>query len=235
MVGRQVKRAIAELGLKREDIFISSKVWSEELGYEKTKKAVETSLELFDLGYIDLFFIHFPVNDELPKDYPNHVQDRHESWKALEEFVDAGKIRQLGVSNFLPIHIEDIFSIAKYKPVVNQFEIHPMYVENDTIEYCRKHGIQVQAYSPFAQWNESLVQHPTLVRIAQAHNIDIARTILLWMIHHGFAMLPKSATTSRIASNIQLVGLSLTDQEVKEIDELQKANMPIEWKAHGFP
>ena len=149
-------------------------------------------------------FLHFPCNEELPKDYPNHVEERHGSWKALEEFVDSGKIRRLGISNFLPIHIEDIMSIAKHKPVVNQFELHPMYVEKDTIECCRKYGIIVQAYSPFAQWNEKLVQHPTILRISESHKIDVAKVILLWMVNpsNNFAVLPKSATAERIASNI---------------------------------
>ena len=196
-------------------------------------------MKKLDLEYIDLMFLHFPCNEELPKDYPHHVEERHGSWKALEEFVENGKIKRLGISNFLPIHIEDIISIAKYRPVVNQFELHPMYVEKDTIECCRKYGIIVQAYSPFAQWNEKLITHPTLVSIAEARGIDIAKVILLWMTHHSnnFALLPKSATASRIASNIQISGLEnlLTDQDVSDINKLAAENMPIEWKAHGFP
>ena len=179
------------------------------MGYEKTKASIEKSLVELDLEYIDLMFLHFPCNEELPKDYPHHVEERHGSWKALEEFVDSGKIKRLGISNFLPIHIEDIISIAKYRPVVNQFELHPMYVEKDTIECCRKYGIIVQAYSPFAQWNEKLVNHPTILRISEAYKIDVAKVILLWMVHpsNNFSVLPKSATTTRIASNIQIAHL----------------------------
>ena len=167
MVNRQVKRAFTEFGLKRSDFFISTKVWCENMGYEKTKAIIKQCLEnLADLEYIDLLFIHFPVNEQHPPDYPNHVQDRHDTWRAMEEAVDAGKVKFLGVSNFFPRHIEDILSIAKYRPVVNQFELHPLYVETDTIECCKKNGIIVQAYSPFAQWNSTLIEHPTLVRIA---------------------------------------------------------------------
>ena len=184
-------------------------------------------------------FLHFPVNDDLPKDYPGHVEDRQGTWRALEEFVESGLIRSLGVSNFLSHQIEDILAIAKVKPVVNQFELHPMYVERDTIECCRQNGIVVQAYSPFAQWNQKLVSHPTLIKISEAYRIDIAKVILLWMIHptNGFAMLPKSATAARIAGNIQLEGLEglLTDSDIAAINELAKEDMPIEWKAHGYP
>ncbi len=238
-VGRQLKRAYSELGLKRSDFFISSKVWITEFGYEKCKAAVEFSLKQLDLEYIDLMFMHFPCNEGEAKDYPHHVEERHGAWKALEEFVESGKVKRLGISNFLTSHIEDIISIAKIRPAVNQFELHPMYVEKDTIETCRKYGILVQAYSPFAQWNEKLVTHPTLVRISKAHNIDVAKTILLWMVHpsNNFAVLPKSATAARIASNIQIGGLEglLTEQDIQDINELSAENMPIEWKAHGYP
>lgn len=114
-----------------------------------------------------------------------------------------------------------------------------MYVEKDTIECCRKHGIIVQAYSPFAQWNEKLVKHPTILRISEGHNIDVAKVILLWMVNpsNNFAVLPKSATSARIASNIQIAHLEgvLTDQDISDINELAEENMPIEWKADGFP
>jgi diketogulonate reductase-like aldo/keto reductase len=149
-VGRQVKRANSELGLKREDLFISSKIWIDTMGYEKTVKAVEIALAKLDIGYIDLMFMHFPVNNELPPEYPNHEFDRNESWRALEEFVEKGLIRHLGISNFLPHHIESLLKVAKIPPSVNQFELHPLYQELDTIECCKKHDIIVQSYSPFA-------------------------------------------------------------------------------------
>ena len=149
-VGRQVRRAITELGLKREDLFISSKIWVDMMGYEKTTKAIETALSKLEIGYIDLMFLHFPVNDDLPVDYPNHEFDRNESWRALENFVEKGLIKHLGISNFFPHHIESLLKSAKIPPSVNQFELHPLYQELDTIECCRKHDIIVQSYSPFA-------------------------------------------------------------------------------------
>lgn len=239
LVGQQVKRAYVDFGLNREDLFVTSKVWPSEMGYEKTKAAVEASLEKMDLGYINLMLLHFPVNDDLPKEYPNHVEDRQGTWRALEEFVESGKVKSIGVSNFLPHQIETILSIAKVKPAVNQFELHPMYVETETIECCRKNGIVVQAYSPFAQWTEKLVTHPTLIKISEAHGIDVAKVIILWAVHptNGFALLPKSATSTRIASNIQLEGLEglLTESDMADINELAKEDMPVDWKAHDYP
>jgi diketogulonate reductase-like aldo/keto reductase len=182
-------------------------------------------------------FLHFPATEDLEKDDPMHVSNRHGSWKALEEFVEAGLIKFIGISNFLPHHIEDLLKVCKIKPVVNQFEIHPMYFEHETIECCRKHGIIVQAYSPFAQFHKTLVEHPTLVRISEERGIDIARIILLWLIHHNIAILAKSATPSRIASNIQLADLEpLSEKDVADINELSKLpHITICWKAHGYP
>ncbi len=120
------------------------------MGYESTKEAVELALKKLDIGYIDLMFLHFPVNTEIPKEYPRHVEDRNDSWRAFEEFVEAGQVRHLGISNFLSHHIESLLKVAKIPPSVNQFELHPLYVEHDTIECCKAHGIIVQSYSPFA-------------------------------------------------------------------------------------
>jgi len=144
------------------------------MGYESTKEAVELALKKLDIGYIDLMFLHFPVNTEIPKEYPRHVEDRNDSWRAFEEFVEAGQVRHLGISNFLSHHIESLLKVAKIPPSVNQFELHPLYVEHDTIECCKAHGIIVQSYSPFAQWSPELVTHPTLVSLAKDLNMDIA-------------------------------------------------------------
>ncbi len=153
--------------------------------------------------------------------------------------MEAGSLKFIGISNFLPHHIEELLKVAKIRPVVNQFEIHPMYYEHETIACCRKHGIIVQAYSPFAQFHKTLIEHPTLQRISKEKNVDIARIILLWLLHpsNDFAILAKSQTPSRIASNIQLAGLeSLSQEDVEAINELSKCPpITICWKAHGYP
>eukprot|EP00347_Sterkiella_histriomuscorum_P018858 403343902 len=219
-VGEEVKRACQDFGYKREDIFVTSKVFNDMQGYELTKKSVEQSLVNFDLGYIDMMLIHFPGTEGLEKDDPKHLENRKGSWKALEEFVDAGLVKSIGVSNYRPNHIEELMEYSRIKPVVNQFELHPLYVEHDTIETCRKHNIIVQAYSPFAQFKPTIVENEVLKDIAAKHNLDLARVVLLWHIAKGFNVLPKSATEGRIKSNIELDGLSLTDEDVERIDEL---------------
>jgi len=184
-------------------------------------------------------FLHFPATDGLEKDDPGHVENRHGSWKALEEYVEKGLIKFIGISNFLTHHSEGLLKVAKIKPVANQFELHPMYVEHDTIETCRKLGIVVQAYSPFAQFHKTLIEHPTIKRISDERKLDIARIILLWALHpsNNFAVLAKSATPARIASNIQLEGLEpLSQSDVEAINELSKCPpITICWKATEYP
>lgn len=118
-VGRQVKKAYAEMGLTRKDFFISTKVFNDMMGYEKTQKAVEIALANLDLEYIDLMFLHFPATEGLENDDPLHVENRHGSWKALEEYVEKGRIKFIGISNFLTHHIEKLLAVGKIKPVVN--------------------------------------------------------------------------------------------------------------------
>ncbi|CDW88713.1 aldo keto reductase [Stylonychia lemnae] len=223
-VGNEARRAMSEFGLKREDIFITSKIFNDHMGYELTKKQVEVSLKNFDLGYIDMMLIHFPGTAGLPKDDPMHLQNRKESWKALEEYVDSGLIKSIGVSNYRPHHIEELVEYARIKPVVNQFELHPLYVEYDTIETCRKHNILVQSYSPFAQFKPTITENEVLKGISVKYNLDIARVILLWHIANGFNVLPKSATEERIKSNIELEGLALSEEDLAQINELGQNN-----------
>ena len=128
---------MTDFGFNREDIFITSKVFFDHMGYELTKKSIEQSLKNFNLGYIDLMLIHFPGTMGLPKKDPNHLKNRKGSWRALEEYVDAGLIKSIGVSNYRPKHIEELMEYSRIKPVINQFEIHPLYVEHDTMEICR--------------------------------------------------------------------------------------------------
>ena len=234
-VGQELKRAIADFGIKREDIFITSKVFFTAMGYELTKKSIEESLEKFDIGPLDMMLIHFPGTKGLEKNDPQHKENRAGSWKALEEAVQNGQVKSIGVSNFRPEHLDEIIEIAKIKPAVNQFELHPMYVEYDTIESCNKHGILVQAYSPFAQFNKELIDHPTIQTISKNNNIDTAKVILLWHLAKGWCVLPKSATEERIRQNILLDGLSLTAEEVSQIDELGKTHrLKICWDPKDY-
>mmetsp|Transcript_27033 Transcript_27033/g.26096 ORF Transcript_27033/g.26096 Transcript_27033/m.26096 type:complete len:142 (-) Transcript_27033:277-702(-) len=141
---------MAEFGLKREDFFITSKIPPSFQGTSKAKECIEASLKNFDLDYIDLMLIHWPGVSGAGKKDKEVVTIRHQTWKVLEEYVDAGWIRSIGISNFQRRHIEDLLKVCRIKPAVNQFELHPLYVEHDTITCCQENNILVQAYSPFA-------------------------------------------------------------------------------------
>ncbi|TNV76491.1 hypothetical protein FGO68_gene8750 [Halteria grandinella] len=224
-IGVEVKRAISEIpGLKREDIFITTKVPPNYQGYDKAREIIKQSLINFDLDYIDMVLIHHPSSSGLKHGDPKNKENRHGTWKALEEFVDEGLVKSIGISNFQSKHIESLMKVARIKPVVNQFELHPMYVEYETIETCRKYDILVEAYSPFAQFNKALVENKVVVGVAKKHGVDVARVILCYLIAKGFIVLPKSVHEERIANNIKLEGINLTEDDIKQLDELGKNN-----------
>ena len=152
-----------------------------------------------------------------PKDEKN-IENRHDAWKVLEEFVVSGKIKNIGVANFKPRHLEGLMNIAWVKPVVNQIELHPLYAEHDTIEVCKQHDILVEAYSPLAQFNKKVVENEVLQRVAASHGLSVSQTILTYLLNKGYIILPRSSKEEHIAANIQLEGLSLTAQDIQDID-----------------
>lgn len=171
-----------------------------------------------------MVLIHHPSTAGLKHSDPKNLENRNGTWRALEEYVDAGLVKSIGVSNYHSRHIEELWKVARIKPVINQFELHPLYVEHDTIATCQQHGIMVEAYSPFARFDKRLVENETVVKVAKNHNIDVARTILVYLLHKGFIVLPKSEHEERIANNIKLAGIDLTKEEITALDELGKNN-----------
>lgn len=158
IIASELKKADIDLGINRSEIFVASKIPPKEQGYEKTKAVVEKSLKSLEpLGYIDLMLLTFPGTAGVdPKDAKN-IENRHDSWRALEEFVVSGRIKSIGVANFKPRHLQGLLDIAYTKPVVNQIETHPLYTDFDTIELCKEHNILIEAYSPLAQNNKNLM------------------------------------------------------------------------------
>ncbi len=151
IIAKEVKQAQSTMGIKRENVFIATKLPPKDQGYEKTKAAVERSLKaLSDVQYIDLMLLTFPSTPGLdPKDQQN-VENRHDAWKVLEEYVVNGQIKSIGVANFKPRHLEPLLKLAWIKPTVNQVETHPLYTEHDTLSLCHEHDILIEAYSPLA-------------------------------------------------------------------------------------
>ncbi|WP_373893506.1 aldo/keto reductase [Virgibacillus natechei] len=204
-----VGQAIKECGVPREELFITSKVWNDDQGYEQTLQAFERSLEKLDLEYLDLYLIHWPVKG-LYK----------ETWKAMEKLYEDGKVRAIGVSNFHVQHLEDLLADCKVKPVINQVEYHPHLTQTELHEFCRKENIQLEAWSPLKRGR--MFDEPTIVEIAEKYGKSPAQVILRWDLQNHVVTIPKSVTEHRIIENADVFDFSLTDEEVERISGLNK-------------
>ncbi|WP_239613726.1 aldo/keto reductase [Cohnella mopanensis] len=208
-VGQGIREALLETGLDRKDLFVTSKVWNADLGYESTLTAFETSLNKLGLDYLDLYLIHWPVQTKYK-----------EAWRALEKLYQEGRIKAIGVSNFHVHHLEDLMQDAEIKPMVNQVEFHPYLTQQELLRYCQDHGIQMEAWSPLMQGK--LLDQPVLQEIANKHGKSIAQVILRWDLQHGVITIPKSTKEHRIIENSEVFDFELTSDEVARIDALNR-------------
>lgn len=212
---KSVGDAILKSGVAREELFITSKLWNDDKGYENTLKAFNKTLEDLQLDYLDLYLIHWPI----AKASKNNWQEANtESWRALEELYSQGKIKAIGVSNFLPHHLEPLLENAKIKPMVNQIEFHPGMLQEETVEFCKKHDILVEAWAPFS--NGQILTNPVLKEIADKYKKSVAQLSLRWIIQKGIVPLPKSVTPERIKSNLEVFDFEINEQDVDRIDKL---------------
>ncbi|KAF9065353.1 Aldo/keto reductase [Rhodocollybia butyracea] len=206
-----VGEAIRESGLKRSDLFITTKCASRSHGYENTLKGVDESLSKFQFDYIDLFLIHDPLSGK---------QRRLDTYKALQECKTAGKIRTVGVSNYNVKHLEEIRNAGYDLPAINQIELHPFCQQRGIVEYCSKYSIIVQAYCPIIRGK---VDHEVFTSIAAKHKCESpAQVLIRWSLQKGYVPLPKSATSSRIHSNADVFGFELDADDMARIDALDK-------------
>ncbi|MFD0677800.1 MULTISPECIES: aldo/keto reductase [unclassified Paenibacillus] len=208
-VGQGIHEAIVETRIAREDLFVTSKVWNADLGYESTLAAYETSLNKLGLDYLDLYLIHWPVEGKYT-----------ESWRALETLYKEGRVKAIGVSNFQIHHIEKLMKTAAIKPMVNQVELHPQLTQNELISFCKEHGIQAEAWSPLMQGQ--LLDHPVLQEIANKYNKSIAQIILRWDLQHGIVTIPKSTKEHRIIENSAVFDFELSKEDIARIDGLNQ-------------
>jgi diketogulonate reductase-like aldo/keto reductase len=223
-----VGKGIKESGIAREEIFVTTKVWRENLGYENTKKAFEESLQKLDLDYIDLYLIHWPAN---ARNFDNWQEVNAETWRAMEELQAEGKIKSIGVSNFWQEHLEALEKTAKITPAINQIEFHPGYWQPEVVEYCREKGIVIEAWSPLARGK--VFDNELLKSIAEKHNRSISQICLRWCIEHDTITIPKSTTPERIEDNINIFDFELSPEEIKQINEIPEmgfsGELPNNW------
>ncbi|MGN6713246.1 aldo/keto reductase [Anaerocolumna jejuensis] len=207
-----VGRAVKESGIKREDIFITSKLGNTQHGYEDTKEAFLQTLANLGTDYLDLYLIHWPN----PIKYRDSWQSANAgSWKAMEEFYEQGKIRALGISNFLPHHIDTLLETAKIKPAVNQLRLCPGLTQEEVSAYCLKHDILLEAYSPLGTGKLFTVEK--MQELAAKYGKSIAQVGIRWSLQMGYLPLPKSVTPSRIKENAEVFDFTLTEEDAAVI------------------
>lgn len=202
-----VGQGIKESGIAREDLFVTSKVWNADLGYESTLAAYQTSLDKLGLDYLDLYLIHWPVAGKYK-----------EAWRALETLYKEGRVRAIGVSNFQVHHLEVLMKDAQIKPMVNQVEYHPRLTQKEVQAFCRENGIQMEAWSPLMQGQ--LLDNEVLTEIAAKYKKSVAQIILRWDLQNGVVTIPKSTKEHRIIENSQVFDFELTKDDMQEIDAL---------------
>ena len=206
----QVGNAIAKSGTPRKDIFLTTKVWVEHYGYEKTKKSVLKSMQKLQTDYLDLVLLHQPFSDY------------YGAYRALEDLYDEGKLRAIGVSNFYPDRLVDIASFSRIKPMVNQIETHPFNQQIEAKKWMDRYGIQLEAWAPFGEGRGGLFENPVLVKIAKKYNKTTAQVILRWNIQRGIVVIPKSIHKERMEENLNIFDFVLEQSDINKITELDK-------------
>lgn len=206
---RGVGKAMKGSKIPRGEIFITTKVWNNDQGYDPTLKAFDESLEKLDTDFIDLYLIHWPVKGKYK-----------ETWRALEEIYNQGRARAIGVSNFLIHHLDDLLQSAKIIPMVNQVEFHPFVVQQDLLDYCKAHKIQFEAWSPLMQGK--IFDIKLLNELAKKYNRTVAQIVLRWDLQKGVVTIPKSVRKEIIISNSKLFDFCLSEEDINAIDELDK-------------
>ncbi|KRE90089.1 oxidoreductase [Frateuria sp. Soil773] len=209
-----VGEGIARSGVARGDVYLTTKLWNAEQGFDSALKAFDASLARLGTDYVDLYLIHWPVPSK----------DRYvDTWKALIRLREEGRARSIGVSNFQPAHIERLLAETGVAPAVNQIELHPDFAQRDVVAFNRRHHIVSEAWSPLGQGGE-LLQAPLLLDLARRHGKSAAQVILRWHVQRGHMVIPKSQTPARIRSNIEVFDFVLAPDEMRAIDGLDAGN-----------
>ncbi|WP_145048633.1 aldo/keto reductase [Paenibacillus xylanexedens] len=203
-----VGRAIRRSGVAREELFITTKLWIQDAGYESAKLAFHKSLQKLQLDYLDLYLIHMPFGDY------------YGAWRAMEELYREGKIKAIGVSNFLPDRLMDLILHNEIVPAVNQIETHPFQQQFANAAFMKEHGVQHQSWAPFAEGRNNLFSNELLTTIADRHNKTVAQVVLRWLVQNGIVVIPKSVRKERLIENFNIFDFELTTEDMAAISTL---------------
>eukprot|EP00128_Syssomonas_multiformis_P010937 Colp12_sorted_trinity150504_noHs@32650 len=218
--------ALARRGLTRSDVFITSKLKVADQGYEKARLAIDASIERLGTDYIDLYLIHWPGAAKMEPGDVRHKDMRKGSWRAFEEAHKEGKIRSIGVSNYLKRHLEEMEQYANVLPMVNQFELHPLYYPMDVIEYCKEKSIFVQAYASLGQGallkQSFLTDYTEIGEMCKKYNVEPCQIYLKWALRHDFGIIPKSTNPDRIKRNADLFSFNLSSEDLAYLDNIHR-------------
>lgn len=210
-----VGAALKNCGIPREELFITTKLWIQDAGYESAKAAFQTSLDKLGLEYLDLYLIHQPMNDY------------YGAWRAMEELYEEGKIRAIGVCNFYPDRLTDLCLNARIAPMVNQVELHPFFAQDAALENMRELGVQPEAWGPLAEGKHGIFTHPVLVEIGQKYGKTAAQVALRWNAQRGVVVIPKSTHKERMEENLDIWDFSLTEEDRNAIAALDLGHSEI--------
>lgn len=210
-----VGAAIRKSGIPREELFITTKLWIQDAGYENAKKAFQVSLDKLGLDYIDLYLIHQPMNDY------------YGSWRAMEELYEEGKVRAIGVCNFYPERLADLCLNAKVKPMVNQVELHPFFAQTGALETMKEFGVVPEAWGPLAEGNHGIFTHPVLTEIGAKYGKTAAQVALRWNVQRGVVIIPKSVHKERMEENLNIWDFELSEEDMASIQALDLGHSEI--------
>ena len=203
-----VGKAVIKSGIPRDELFITTKLWIQDTGYDSTKKAFEESLKKLQTDYLDLYLIHQPFGDI------------YSSWRAMEDLYNEGKIRAIGVSNFLPDRLLDLILHNKITPAVNQVETHPFLQQIENAKFMKENNVQIESWAPFAEGKNNIFQNEILLSIAGKYNKSVAQTILRWLTQRDIVVIPKSVRKERIIENFDIFDFELSKEDMEKIATL---------------
>ncbi len=216
-----VGRAVRQCGWPREALFVTTKLWNDDHGYDKAIRAFHESLKRLNLPYVDLYLIHWP-----------ETHARKESWKALETLYEEGLCKAIGVSNYTLRHLEEVFSYCRIKPMVNQVEFHPFLYQKSLLDFCRRHDVILEAYSPLTKGMR--LKEPRLKNIAEKYRRSAAQILIRWALQQGVVVLPKSADPKRIEENAAVFDFEISNDDMEKLNHLNE-NWHCTWDPTDVP